>query len=202
MSKTQRELSVVQANPKSVIEPLRYHDPELQVAWNIEPADPERLQRAMEKSKRLHAEYLEQLKRLRPRLNERTYARFSAERDPLFDNNLLEFTFGDRLGFAELRRKKRPRLAVRVSFLAFEGDKLHELHYRDVDTLHVKVPQERWFDMGGYKEIDSLLAHELTSANVSLMSHRFLFASGAAIAITFAEVFWGTRSVKRSSPGR
>ena len=72
-------------------------DPELQNAWNEEPADPERLTRAIAKSRKLHSKYMKQLTKLRPRLNQHTCARFAAKHDSLFDSNLFEFTFGDRV---------------------------------------------------------------------------------------------------------
>jgi hypothetical protein len=198
MAKPTRELIVIQPNPNSAVEPLTYYDPELQNASNIEPADPERLQRALKRAKQLQRDYLESLKGLRARLGQRTYGKFATESDPLFDSNLLEFTFGDQLGFATSRRKARPRLSVRATFLSFERDKLHDLRYRNVESLRITVPTERWFDWGdGITELGSLLAHELIVSNDSLMSHKFLFVSGAVIFIAFGDVTWETRRAKR-----
>jgi len=200
MAKQTRELIIIQPNPKSVIEPLKYYDPELQNAWNVEPADPERIERAMKRGQELQRDYLQTLKGLRERLAQRTYAKFADESNPLFDSNLMEFTFGDQVGFAESKRKKRPRLSVRTTFLSFKEDKLHDLHYRNVESMQITVPTERWFDWGdGNPQLDSLLAHELTGAKNQPLSHQFLFASGARISIAFADVTWETRRAKRRS---
>jgi len=197
MAKQTRELIIIQPNPKSVIEPLKYYDPELQNAWNVEPADPERIERAMKRGQQLQRDYLQSLKSLRGRLGQRTYAKFADESDPLFDSNLMEFTFGDHLGYATLKRNFRARLSVRTTFLSFEEDKLHHLHYQNVESLRITVPTERWYDWGnGINEIGNLLANELIAAN-SLMSHSFLFTSGTVIFIEFARVTWEKSRAKR-----
>ncbi len=201
MSKRTCELIIVQPNPKCVLEPLTYYDPELQNAWNA-PPDRERLQLAIEKSRRLEASYKKQLENLRSRLNWHTYERFAADQDSLFDSNLLEFSFGDHLGFGELRRRTQPRLSVLAKFLSFERDTLHELRYRRVETLRVNVPEERWYEMSGDKDLDSLLRHELTSSGESRMQHKFLFASGAAICIEFAQVRWETHRIAKQHQKR
>jgi hypothetical protein len=195
MTKSKVELVVQRPNPICVLEPLTYYDPELQNAGCEETSNPERLQRAFAKSEQLRAEYKKQLKNLRSRLNQHAYAHLMAERDPLFDSNLLQFTFGDRLGFGNKVRRTRLRTSVRATFLNFEGDRLHELSYRHIESLRVNVPIERWFEWGdGVKAIDCLLAHELTGSGDSLMQHKFLFSSGAAIAIVFAGMNWNTSS--------
>lgn len=196
MARSTRDLVVVQPNPKGVPESLTYYDPELQNAWNVEPPDAERLARAIARSRKLRSEYMKQLTKLRSRLNQRTYARFATERDSLFDSNLYEFTFGDRVGFVAKARRKRLRTSVCATFLNFEGNKLHELRYQDIEFMHVNVPSLRWFEWpsrSGPKDIDSLLSHELTGGNYPLMQHKFLFASGATISIGFAQMTWETR---------
>lgn len=199
MAKPRSELVVLQPNPNCVLEPLTYYDPELQNAGSAETSDPERLQRAIAKSEQLRAEYRNQLRKLRSRLNQRTYVRLEGAHDPLFDSNLLEFTFGDRLGFSNKARRTRLRTSVRATFLSFEEDTLHELRYRHIESLRVNVPVERWFEWGyGAKEIGNLLAHELTAVDDSLMQHKFLFTSGAAITVVFAEMAWDTRRAART----
>ncbi|HWR15975.1 MAG TPA: hypothetical protein VN577_14195 [Terriglobales bacterium] len=183
------------ANP----EPLTYYDRELQNAWNAEPFDPDRLRRAHEKSKQLYRAYNKQLRKLRPRLAKRTYERFTDEKDPLFDSNLLEFTFGDALGTAKKAIVRPSQAAVRATFLSFDEKTLHELRYRKLESLQVDLPTEPWFHWGGHKQIDSLLSHELTANGRSLMQHKFLFASGAVIAVTFAEMTWKTVGLAKKS---
>ena len=155
-----------------------------------------RYQQAKAKGERLHRSYLRQLAPLCSRLNERTYARFSDYRQPLFDSNLLEFTFGDAIGRVLTRNRWRPRTSAQAKFLSFDLKTIHILSYRRVDFLFVDVPRERWFDMGG-RDIDSLLHDELTRVGRDRMQHRFLFASGAKESITFAEVKWVTKRLSR-----
>jgi hypothetical protein len=188
----ERELIVVQPNLKGLPEPLAYYDPELQNAWNEDAANPKRLERAVVRSRKLRAAYLKQLSSLRSRVNKRTYRLFSADRDPLFDSNLFEFTFGDYLGFATRLRKVRPHVEIRAAFLSFEEDTLHELRYGGIQSLRVNVPDERWFERGG-NEIDSLLAHELLGAGKELMQHTCLFVSGTSIVIRCGQLSWSKR---------
>lgn len=79
MTKSEVELVVLQPNPNCILEPLTYYDPELQNAECEDTANTERLRRALAKSEQLRAEYKAQLKRLRSRLNKRTYAHLMAE---------------------------------------------------------------------------------------------------------------------------
>jgi hypothetical protein len=203
MTKSKREPVAVQPNPNSVLEALTYYDPELQNALNLEPFDSERFERARAKSKQLHDEYIRQLEKLRSRLNQRTYARFADEREPLFDSNLFEFTFGDCLGVAETKRRaRRSRTSASATFRSFDGKTLHVFRYRNIEFLRVNVTSERWFDMGGGGQIDSLLAHELTGAPDALLQHKYLFASGAAICIGFSQVIWDTHRVSKQAPAR
>ncbi len=83
-------------------------------------------------------------------------------------------------------------MAVRATFGSFDEETLHTLTYRGVKALNVNVPMERWYERGGCR-IDSLLSHELTSEEVGLMRHAFLFASGAALSIIFERVKWQTK---------
>jgi hypothetical protein len=203
MAKSKVELVVLQPNPNCVLEPLTYYDPELQNAGSAKTSDPERLQRAIAKSEQLRAEYRNQLKKLRSRLNQRTYSRLADAHDPLFDSDLLEFTFGDRLGFSSKAPRTRLRTRVCATFLSFEQDILHQLRYRHIESLRVNVPVERWFAWSnGAKEIGNLLAHELTAVDESLMQHKFLFSSGAAVTVVFAEIAWDTRRAARTKSKR
>jgi hypothetical protein len=202
MAKKKRELVVAQPNLNGVPAALAYYDPELQNAWNAHPSDAGRLARAESKSKQLHVEYMKQLTKLRPRLSQRTYKRFAADQDSLFDSNLLEFTFGDRVGFAEKAKRTRPRTTVRATFLSFDENTVHELHYRDIEFMQANLPEQQWFSWGRGRQIDRLLAHELTAAGKDTMQHNLLFASGAAISITFARVTWDTRRPPKHSRSR
>ena len=186
----------VQPNPAAIPAPLRYYDPELQNAWNVEPFDNERLMRAQTKGMKLHAAYLRQVATLAPRLSKQTFSHVAAIRSPLFDADLVAFSFGDLLGHAAPRkRRKRLETTVQATFRSFEEDKLHLLAYRNIAALNVNVPADRWFDAGGNKRIDSLLADELTNVDATLMQHAFLFASGAAISIQFEHVSWKTKRI-------
>jgi hypothetical protein len=181
-----------QPNPKAIPAPLQYYDPELQDALNAEPYDADRFQRARAKSKQLHAAYMKQLVALAPRLSKRTFSLFSDPKQPLFDSDLLRFSFGDSLGYAaKTRRRRRLEISVQAIFGSFDGEILNELTYKGIEFVKANVPVERWYQMGVNK-IDSLLADELTSADANLMQHAFLFASGATISITFERVIWKT----------
>ena len=84
---------------------------------------------------------------------------------------------------------------VRATFGSFDEETLHTLTYKGIKALNVNVPMERWYERGGSR-IDSLLSHELTGAEVGLMRHAFLFASGAAFSITFERVRWETKRIR------
>jgi hypothetical protein len=156
--------------------------------------DEKRCLLAAAKSDRLHAAYLKQVADLRSRMSERTFARFADKRQPLFDSDLLEFAFGNALGYAiKMDRRRTLRTAVQAKFRSFDYKTLHFLTYKDVEALNANVPDQRWFDMGGPKKIDNLLADELTSVHSRLMQHSFLFASGATISIRFEHVRWETK---------
>jgi hypothetical protein len=169
----ERVLVQLQPNACAIPSPLRFYDPELQNALNVEPFDVERLQRARAKAKQLNAAYLGGLAELASRMSKRTFSLFSDPRDPMFDSDLVEFSFGDSL------------------MLLAAG----------IKALSVNVPSERWFDQWRSR-IDSLLAHELTGEEVGYMQHAFLFASGAAISITFERVRWHTRQIPSKSKGK
>jgi len=192
---SKRTLEVVQPNPAAIPAPLRYYDPELQDAPNTEPYDADRYQRARAKAKQLNAAYIEELITLAPRLSKRTLSLFSDPQEPLFDADLFEFSFGDSTQYAEARsRRRKLKFAIRATFGSFDGDSLHLLSYRGIKGLTVNVPIERWYERWGNR-IDSLLSHELTSAG-DLMNHSFLFASGAALSITFERVSWQTKRIR------
>jgi hypothetical protein len=192
-----RSLVHIQPSPDAIPAPLQYYDPELQNSLNIEPFDEERFQRARVKSKKLHAAYLKEVSSLSPRLNKSTFLRFSDSRQPLFDSNLLEFSLGDSLSNAEMRcHRKTLEMVVQAEFRSFDEKILHRLTYKKIKALNVNVPSERWFEMGR-KNLDSLLADELTSVDAKLMQHSFLFASGATISITFERVRWETMRNRR-----
>jgi hypothetical protein len=191
------QLVILQPNPNRRPAPLKYYDPELQDAGNAEPYDEARFQRAGAKAKRLCSAYLKQLAQLRPRLSKRTYSLFADERQLLFDSNVLEFMFGD--SFKRYRtRGFRFTTAVSAKFLDFDMKTIHVLKYRGVDSLNINVPSERWYDWGGAsKNIDRLLANELTAVNPTMMEHRFLFSSGTTISVKFSRVTWGTKRAPR-----
>jgi hypothetical protein len=180
-------------NPAAIPAQLRFYDPELQNALNSEPWDPARFERARAKSRGLHAAYLKQLAKLAPRLSKRTYSRFSDSRQPLFDGDLLQFSFGDSLSHSRnAPRRKRFETSIQVIFRSFDGKTEHILSYRNIKSLNVTVPSERWFNQVP-NCIHSLLADELTSAGQHLMRHHFLFVTGAVIVISFERVRWETR---------
>jgi hypothetical protein len=191
-AKEQPTLTLAQSNKRAIPQPLRFYDPELQEAWNADPFDPERLEKARQKASELHHAYLKHLQRLSPRLSKKTYQRFSDPRLPLFDSDLVEFAFGDLLGARlNTQRRTRPQLAIRALFRSFDEKTLHELKYRPVESLNANIPLERWFDWGdGRRRIDHLLADELTDAGGSQMQHTYLFASGTLISIRFGTVTW------------
>jgi hypothetical protein len=192
-------LTQVQPNLVAVPAPLRYYDPELQNALNAEPFDKESFQRASEKGKQLNAAYRRQVAALAPRVSKRTLSLFSDPKQPLFDADLFEFSFGDSLGYLVPRRRRRTQTtSVRATFCSFDGNTLHLLTYSQVAVLNVNVPPDRWFEWPlGRNRIDSLLANELTAVDAKLMQHAFLFVSGATISIRFERVKWETRRNNR-----
>jgi hypothetical protein len=198
----ERVLVQLQPNACAIPSPLRFYDPELQNALNVEPFDVERLQRARAKAKQLNAAYLGGLAELASRMSKRTFSLFSDPRDPMFDSDHVEFSIGDSLMLlAAGNRQKTLEMGVRATFRSFDGKTLHLLTYKGIKALSVNVPSERWFDQWRSR-IDSLLAHELTGEEVGYMQHAFLFASGAAISITFERVRWHTRQIPSKSKGK
>jgi hypothetical protein len=190
---SERTLVLIQPRSAATPAPLRYYDPELQNSFCVELFDADRLQRARAKAKELNAAYLKGLSSLAPRLSKRTFALFADPREPMFDSDLLEFSFGDSIQYEAVRGRRRTlEMIVRAAFRSFDEKTLHLLTYKGVRALSVNVPEERWF-AGGRSRIDSLLAHELTGEENDLMKHAFLFASGAAISITFERVRWHTK---------
>jgi hypothetical protein len=182
-------------NPAAIPTQLRFYDPELQNALNSEPWDPARFERARAKSRKLRDAYLKQLAKLAPRLSKRTFSRFSNSRNPLFDSDLLQFSFGDSLSHARIApRINRFETSIQAIFRSFDGKTDHILSYKNIKSLNVTVPSERWFDMFGNR-ISSLLTDELTSARRHMMRHQFLFETGAVIVITFERVRWETKKV-------
>ncbi len=197
MSKENCELQIVQPNVNAAPRALKYYDPELQNASNSEPYDRARYEHALARGARLHREYIKQLRELRSRLSKRTYSLFADERGPLFDSNLVEFAFGDQLDGRKLGGGGwRPKTSARATFLSFDMKTIHVLRYQRIRSLKVNVPNERWFDMGSH-DIDSLLAHELTSPTRDLLQHQFLFVSGTSISLTFEQVVWSSKRVRR-----
>jgi hypothetical protein len=185
-----RTLTQAQSNKSATPHPLRYYDPELQEAWNAEPFDSARAEKARKNTRKLHKAYLKQIEALASRMSRNAYLRFSDPRGLLFDSDLLKFEFGDSLGAPPNGlRRNRLKLSVRALFGSFDGKTLHELKYRQVASLNANIPTERWFDAGDGR-VDSLLADELTDANGSLMQHTFLFVSGTLISIQFGAVSW------------
>lgn len=194
--RSNRTFEVAQPNPAGIPAPLRYYDPELQDALNAEPYDADRFQRARAKAKQLNAAYMEALNPLASRLSKQTFSLFSDPREPLFDADLFEFSLGDSLQYAAPSSRRRTlKMAVRATFGSFDGKTLHTLSYGGVKALSVNVPMERWYECGGSR-IDSLLSHELTSEQAGQMRHAFLFASGAALSITFERVTWRTKRIR------
>jgi hypothetical protein len=195
-----RILTNAQSNKLAIPRPLQFYDPELQEAWNAEPADPARLEKARDHARELHRAYLKQLPPLQPRLSMKTYLRFSDPRQPLFDSDLLEFAFGDAVSLHRKRsRRQRLKLSVRAQFRSFDEKSIHTLTYRRVVSLNANIPSDRWFDWGD-GQIDHLLADELTEADASSMRHTFLFASGTLISILFGAVTWESTRVLSKRP--
>jgi hypothetical protein len=194
--KVPRTLTQAQSNKSAIPHPLRYYDPELQEAWNAEPFDSARVEKARQSARKLHKAYLKQIEALASRISKSAYLRFSDPRELLFDSDLLEFEFGDSLG-ASLKglRRNSLKLSVRALFSSFDGKTLHELKYEQVASLNANIPTERWFDVGNGR-VDSLLADELTDVNGSLMQHTFLFASGTLISVRFGAVSWKSSRVR------
>ena len=195
-SQPNRTLKIVQPNPNVNPASLRYYDPELQNAGNREPFDREGFDRAAQNSRELRKAYLQQLSGLAPRLSKRTYSLLANPEEPLFDSDLLQFSFGDSLTYAaKSKRRRRLSTTVQAVFRNFHEDALHTLAYEGIESLKVNVPTERWFDMG-QKKIDNLLAHELTDSDGRQMLHSFLFASGATVSITFERMNWKTQRIE------
>jgi hypothetical protein len=191
-----RTLTQAQSNKSAIPPPLRYYDPELQEAWNAEPFDSARVEKARQNARKLRKAYFKQIEALASRISKNAYLRFSDPRGLLFDSDLLKFEFGDSLG-APLNGLRRNSLKLSVSALfgSFDGKTLHELKYKQVASLNANIPTERWFDMGNGR-VDSLLADELTDVNGSLLQHTFLFASGTLISVQFGTVSWKSTRVR------
>lgn len=190
-----RSLTQLEPDECATPSPLRFYDPEIQNAWNTEPPDGKRIERANQEAAKLKAAYLRQLTDLSERISKDTFSRFSDPRQLLFDADLFKFSVGDALAYSEARkRRRRLSTTVEATFCSFDGKTLHDLAYSGIATIKVDVPNARWFSWSiGRNRMDSLLADELTSLDTELMKHAFLFASGATISIEFKKVSWKTR---------
>jgi hypothetical protein len=190
-----RSLTPLQPEKNATPSPLRFYDPEIQNAWNAEPPDKDRIERANQKAAELKAAYLRQLIDLSGRISKKTLSLFSDPKQPLFDADLFKFSVGDALTYSIPRKRKlRLSTAVEATFCSFDGKTLHDLTYTGVASVNLDIPTERWFSLPtGGSRIDSLLANELTASNPQLMKHAFLFVSGATISIEFKQVKWTTR---------
>jgi hypothetical protein len=190
-----RSLKQLEPDESATPSSLRFYDPEIQNAWNAEPRDGERIERANQEASKLKAAYLRQLTDLSERISKETFSRFSDPRQPLFDADLFKFSVGDALGYSEPRqRRMRLSTAVEATFCSFDGKTLHDLTYSGIAAVRVDVPNGRWFSWPtGRNRMDSLLADELTSLDPQLMKHAFLFASGATISIECKRINWKTR---------
>jgi hypothetical protein len=176
---------------------LKYYDPELQNAANSD--DAERYRTALRKHARLRNSYLRHLGMIRDRVSRAAYARLSAERNPLFDNNLLAFTVGDGFGNVLSTKGWNPKTRAEASFVDFDLKKVHLLSYSGLDCLQLNMPHEQWFDSGNRRnrDIDSLIHNELTAAGSDLLRHTFLFTTGTTIEITFRKLRWITKPFRR-----
>jgi hypothetical protein len=190
-----RSLTQLEPDESGTPAPLRFYDPEIQNAWNAQPPDMERIQRANLEAAKLKAAYLSQLTSLSERISKKTFSLFSDPKQPLFDADLFKFSVGDALAYSEpSQRRMRMSIAVEATFCSFDGKTLHDLTYSGIAAVRVDVPNGRWFSWpGGGNRMDSLLADELTSLDTELMKHAFLFVSGATISIEFKKVHWKTR---------
>jgi hypothetical protein len=73
---------------------------------------------------------MEGLNALVSRLSKQTFSLFSDPREPLFDADLLKFSFGDSLQYAAARSRRRVlKMAVRAVFGSFDEETLHTLTY-------------------------------------------------------------------------
>jgi hypothetical protein len=196
------DLRILQPNSKARVKALRFYDPELQDASNADPPDPERLKRALLKSKKLHRAYQRQLAQIRGSVSAQTYRRFAKKRDPLFDSNLLSFSFGDSV-FSRGAISRWPSFEARIEvrFLSFEGGTVHILKYRGIYAMSIHVPHERWYAFPNSKpQIDSLLFHQVTSAGPKAIKHEFLFHSGTTIEIICGKMHWDSHKSKIARP--
>jgi hypothetical protein len=175
---------------------MKYYDRDLQDAWNTHPTDRRQIAQVEQKARLLRASYFDQLARLRPRLSARAYSLFSKEKDPLFDSNILSFTVGDGMDMlATDTFSFRFRTGLELKLLNFDMDTVYSLSYREVRSMSLNLPDERWY--GPDDDFGSLLAHEVTAAGLESLRHEFLFTSGATIAIKFKKVLWSKRAVRR-----
>lgn len=190
-----RSLTQLKPDEDATPSSLRFYDPEIQNAWNAEPADRERIERANQKAVELNAAYLRQLGGLAGRMSKQTLSLFSNPKQPLFDADLFRWSFGDSLAYSGLRKRRMRRsTSVEATFCSFDGNTFHDLTYSGVASVNVDVPNRRWFSWPtGNSRIDSLLTNELTALDTELMKHAFLFVSGATISIEFEQVKWKNR---------
>jgi hypothetical protein len=193
-----RSLTQLQPDIAAAPSPLRFYDPELQNASNVEPFDAVRFQRAMQKANQLQEEYLLQIADFADRLSKRTLSLISDPKHPLFDADLFEFSVGDALKYSVPRKRRvSPSASVRATFCSFDQRTLHVMTYTRIASMNIDFPGDRWFDWPtDITRFDSLLADEVTAVDAKLMKHAFLFVSGATISIEFEQIKWDTRRNK------
>lgn len=178
--------------------PLTYYDPELQNAANSEDAD--RYRSALRKHARLRASYLRHLSTIRDRVPRAAYARLIAEKNPLFDSNLLTFTVGDGFGNVSARKGWNPKTRIEAKFVDFDLRRVHTLTYSGLHCLSFDMPREQWFDSydPSDRDLNSMIHEELTAVSKDLLRHTFLFTTGTMIEITFRKLHWTTSPFRRN----
>jgi hypothetical protein len=132
--------------------------------------------------------YRRQLKRLRPRLNQRTYDFFT--RDSLHDGSLVSVNIVDEEAKVELtgRNSRHRPYPTTVTISVSTGTHLHTLSYSQVRRIEFEYPPEKDLSREPQEGFGWWGYDELTSRDKHFLGHDILFDSGAIISLEFKSV--------------
>ena len=166
---------------------MKYFTKELWAANNS--GDVAASRRAYEQGERNTREYLHQLERLKPRLNEQTHRFFTTEN--LHDGRLLGFTAGDGVDYdvrgPEIFDINAHRTSARMKVLGENLDVLYTLSYAGVRRVLFDYPTDDPLFHGEGAHVGDWGYDELTAADEDYLRHEILFASGTTILIEFKD---------------
>jgi len=168
---------------------VKYFTKELWLSWNTEH-DEESAKRNNERSRKIFADYEEQLKAVLPRIGDE-YRTFYLD-ESLHDGRLLSFTTGDAIDF-DLRSTTEYDInatnsSVRIRVLHHSLNQVFILNYSSIRRVVFDYPSDApLFHFAEGWHIGDWGYDELTIADENYLRHEVLFSSGTSIVIEFKD---------------